>query len=137
MQLTIPGLALSSYSRLRLFTHALPSAWQLPLLGFLSGVELTSLCLILGIPSSGTKFKKICNICRWHYVSIRTAALSKDDLLLKSNRFLITIIRAIPSDIYLGSNKLQRVASILNWRSRCRSAYKKLVISFREAVKND
>lgn len=134
MQLTIPGLDLSVYARLRSFTHSVPSNWVLSSLGFLSGKELTVLCFVLGIPSSGTKFKKICNICRWHYVAIRTSFMNKADLLLKSNRFLITIIRAIPDDVYLGSNKLQRAASILNWRSRCRSNFKK-AISFYKVAK--
>lgn len=81
--------------------------------------ELADLAYILNVATSGVKKKKIQTIINAMRMRERLAAETIDSLTVKySGKQLKSLIRSIHG--YLGGNKMQMSATLINWRNRAR-----------------
>ena len=117
LQLTIPGMNVKQYSLLRKFTHSDIAQWDLDLLAQLPSVHLTCLCKMLGLPSSGNSFKKICNIVRWRTLALIVKGKTPEQLANELSTAQLSIyINLAPSKVWRSaSTKYQKATVLCNW----------------------
>ena len=117
LQLTIPGINIKQYSLLRKFTHSDITQWDLDLLAELPPNHLTCLCKILGVPSSGNSFKKICNIVRWRTLALIVKGKTPEQLATQFSTAQLSIyVNLAPSKTWRSaSTKYQKATVLCNW----------------------
>lgn len=99
-----------------------PLEWQASDLAALSARDLRTLCRLMGVPYSGTAETlrgRLLTIAR-----LRVALSQFDTIDAMKATFKLKTLQAMCRDakIWIGGNKRQCSASLLNWRNECRTS---------------
>jgi hypothetical protein len=100
--------------------HMHPSDWTAADLAELRGEELAALCLLMGIPHSGTKATRIARLLDAADLRTILASYDRPDQMTPffSRTSLVTLAKR--AGVYTGMGKYGLAAGLLNWRNECR-----------------
>jgi hypothetical protein len=113
--------------------HTPPWNWEWENFNYLTNEELEGLCLIMGIPYSGTKIKKIERLKTASNVRHFLHNQSLESLQLLPKKVLVENAKKAGTPSYL--NKYGIAAALMNWRSECQRKGKEIVRQSREYAK--
>lgn|GEM_PF-7025998 len=125
----------------RRLTHTPPGEWKRDDLKKLSGVELRSLCELLGVPTSGTKDEAVERLLRLGSLRSLLANYDDADYHVSARRMVEDFDKrelkgmAAMAKLWKSGNKYQLAIGLIQWRNECRRRGKDALARAREQLK--